>query len=81
MSPDEWQILTLRLKALLMERQAMSLRLAAAASRATAAFVGFNAACREADARIEAKEFTFHPDLVELEMEHAAWNPGEETTQ
>lgn len=75
MTPDERRMVTLRLKALLLERQAMELRLAAAAARATAAFVGFGTACRETERRIEAKEFTFHPDLVELEMNHAAWNP------
>lgn len=65
----------LRVTALRMEVSAASLRLGAAAARAATALAGFNLALREHIAAEEAEMLFSHPDLMEVDMADAAWNP------
>jgi hypothetical protein len=65
----------LRLRALLLDAAAARLRMEAAACRATIATAGLAAALKAGAEQDERELLSFHPDVMEMDMNHAAWYP------
>lgn len=66
---------TLRARASYLEYVAAWLRMQAACAEAATAMSGFGKVMREARERDEQELLSFHPDVIDMDMEHAAWNP------
>lgn len=75
MTPAERKQIELRAAALQMDVMAAVLKMNAAAARMTAAFVGFSGALADAIDSDEREALFGHPDLIELDLKDAAWNP------
>jgi hypothetical protein len=49
--------------------------LGAAAERAVSAVTAFTVAVRAGEAQDERELLTFHPDVIDLDLKDAVWNP------
>jgi hypothetical protein len=55
----------------------MELQTRGAALQASAGIRAVSKALRERNERLQAEAMSFHPDVIELDMAHAAWFPDE----
>jgi hypothetical protein len=75
---DEDRLQAVRALAIRQQMLAMELQTRGAALRASARIQALSKALRERNERQQADAMAFHPDVIELDMAHAAWFPDED---